>query len=149
MASLTYDIGSFGMANRSIDFIADTIEVIYCKTGYTPAKTDTNSVYAAAEITGVSGYTGGYGGAGRQVLGTKAITNDTTNNRTAYGAANPASQTLGTGDTIKGCIVGKKGSASDATAVPIFWLEFASPIPTNGSPFQTTFPSGLLGWTQQ
>lgn len=149
MSSRTYNAGSTALQNGTVAFLTDTIELLLLKSTYTMSPNDVNGTPAASEITGVSGYTGGFGGAGRAVLGTKSITNDTTNNRTAYGAANPAAWTLGTGDTIGGACVQKKGSASDATAIPLFWLQLPSAVPTNGSQFSISFPSGLIAWTQQ
>lgn len=148
MASLVYNIGSFKLQDRTIDFAADDIEVILVKSTYTPNKDDTNSVYAAAEISGVSGYTGGWGGAGRKLLGGKTITNDTTNDRTVYDATDPSAWTLGTGDTVGGAIIGKKGSANDSTALPIFFLDFTD-VPTNGSTFTLSFHADGIGYTQQ
>ena len=148
MSSLTYNAGAYGIQHRDIDYLSDTIEVILVKSTYTPDKDDTNSVYAAAEISGVSGYTGGFGGAGRKVLASKTMTNDTTNDRTVYDAADPSSWTLGTGDTVGGAIIGKKGSASDATATPIFFLDFTD-TPTNGSAFTLSFDALGIGYTQQ
>ena len=148
MSSFTYDAGSYGIQHRDVDFLSDTIEVILVKSTYTPAKSDTNSVYAANEISGVSGYAGGFGGAGRKVLGSKTITNDTVNHRTVFDAADPSAWTLGVGDTIGGAIIGKKGSASDATATPLFFLDFTD-VPTNGSTFSLIFDALGLGYTQQ
>jgi hypothetical protein len=148
VASLTYNGGSYGIQHRDVDYLADTIEIILVKSTYTPNKDDTNSVYAAAEISGVSGYTGGFGGAGRKVLASKTITNDTTNDRTAYGAADPSAWTLGAGDTIGGAIIGKKGSASDATATPLFFLDVTDTA-TNGGTVTISFSSAPFAYTQQ
>lgn len=148
MASLVYNIGSFRLQDRTVDFASDTIEVILVKSTYTPNKDDTNTVYAANEISGVSGYTGGYAGAGRKVLGTKTITNDTTNDRTVYDAADPSAWTLGTGDTIGAAIIGKKGSADDTTAIPLFYIDFTD-TPTNGGTFTLSFSASGIAYTQQ
>jgi hypothetical protein len=148
MASFTYNIGSKSIADRSVDWLNDTIEVVLVKSTYTANKDDVNGTPAASEITGVSGYTGGFGGAGRKVLASKTITNDTPNDRTVFDAADPSSWTLGTGDTIGGIVVQKKGSASDATAVPLFFLDITD-IPTNGSPFSLVFDANGIGYTQQ
>jgi TctA family transporter len=148
VASLTYNIGSYGIQHRDVDFLSDTIEVIATKSTYTPNKDDTNSVYAAAEISGVSGYTGGFGGAGRKVLANKTITNDTTNDRTTYDADDPSAWTIGAGDTIGGFIIGKKGSASDATATPLFFLDVTD-TPTNGAALTLQLPAAGIGYTQQ
>jgi hypothetical protein len=148
VASLVFNVGSYQLQHRDVDFASDTIEVILVKSTYTPNKDDTNSVYAAAEISGVSGYTGGYAGAGRKVLANKSITNDTTNDRTVYDADDPSAWTLGTGDTVGGAIIGKKGSANDTTAVPLFYLDFTD-VPTNGSTFTLQFNASGIAYTQQ
>lgn len=148
MANFTYNIGSFKLADRTIDYASDTIEVIFTKSTYSPNKDDTNSAYAAAEISGVSGYTGGWGGAGRKVLASKTITNDTTNDRTVYDAADPSAWTLGTGDTIGGAIIGKKGSADDTTALPIFFIDLTD-TPTNGGTATLQFSADGIGYTAQ
>src|SRR5262245_788638 len=106
MSSLVYNGGSYGIIHRDVDYLNDTIEVILMKSTYTPNKDDTNSVYSAGEISGVSGYTGGFGGAGRKVLASKTITNDTTNDRTVIDAADPSAWTLGTGDTVGSATIG-------------------------------------------
>lgn len=149
MASLVFNVGSFQLQNRAVDFASDVIEFVLTKSTYTPNKDDTNSVLAAAEISGVTGYTGGFGGAGRKVLASKTITNDTTNDRTVYDAADPSAWTLGAGDTIGGVIVQKKGSASDATAIPLFFLEITPDVPTNGGTFTLTLDALGLAYTQQ
>lgn len=148
MASLVYNVGSYQLQHRDVDWLNDTIEVILVKSTYTPNKDDTNSVYAAAEISGVSGYVGGFGGAGRKVLSGKTLTNDTTNDRTVYDAADPSAWTLAVGDTVGGAIIGKKGSANDSTAVPLFFLDFAD-TPTNGSTFTIVFDANGITYTQQ
>lgn len=148
MASLVYDGGSFGLQHRDIDWLNDTIEVILVKSTYTPSQTDTAAVYAANEISGVTGYTGGFAGSGRKVLSSKTLTNDTVNNRTVYNAGNPTAWTLGVGDTVAGAIVGKKGASDDTTAIPIFFLSF-SPVPTNGSTFTLQWNASGISYTQQ
>lgn len=148
MASLVFNEGSYGIQHRDIDYLSDTIEVILVKSTYTPNKDDTQSVIAAAEISGVSGYTGGFGGSGRKTLASKTMTNDTTNDRTVYDAADPSAWTLGTGDTVGGALVTKKGSASDATAKLLFFQDFTD-VPTNGSTFTLPFDAAGIAYTQQ
>ena len=149
MASLVYNEGAMQLeSGGSVGWAADTIEVILTKSTYTANKDDTNTVYAAAEISGVSGYTGGFGGAGRKVLASKTKTKDTTLDRIVYDAADPSAWTLGTGDTVGGAIIGKKGAADDTTAVPLFFLDFTD-IPTNGSTFTLQFHVDGIGYTQQ
>lgn len=148
MPSLTYNAGSLALQNGTVNFAADTIEIILVKSTYTPNKDDVNGTPAASEITGVTGYVGGFGGAGRKVLATKTLVNDTVNDRTSYGAADPSAWTLGTGDTVGGAVIQKKGAAADATAIPLFFLDFTD-TPTNGSTFTLAFPGGIFAYTQQ
>jgi hypothetical protein len=148
MPSLVYNIGSYQLQHRDVDFLNDTIELIFMKSTYTPNKDDTNSVIAAGEISGVSGYVGGFGGAGRKVLASKTMTNDTANDRTVYDAADPSQYTLGAGDTIGGVMVAKKGSASDATAIPLFFIDITD-TPTNGGTFDFAFAAAGIAYTQQ
>lgn len=137
MSSLLYDAGRYELrGGGAVAFTTDVIEYILVKSSYTPTRADTNSVLATAEISGVSGYTGGYGGAGRKALGSKSITNDTTNHWTAYLAADPSAWTLGAGDTVGGVIVAKKGAANDTTAVLLAFLELTD-----------TASSGFAGFT--
>lgn len=148
MANLTYNIGAVGIGNGSLIYLTDTIECLFTKATYTANKDDTNSVYAAAELASLSGYVPGFGGAGRKVLASKTVTNDTTNDRTVYDAADPTAWTIAAGDTIGGMIIGKKGSASDATAVPLFFIDFTD-TPTNGGTVTVTFDATGIGYTQQ
>lgn len=148
MASLTYNEGSYGIQHRDVDYLADNIDVLLMKSTYTPNKDDTQAVIAAGEISGVSGYTGGFGGAGRKALASKTMTNDTTNDRTVYDAADPSAWTLGTGDTIGGALIIKRGSASDATATLLFFEDFTD-VPTNGSTFTLPFSASGIAYTQQ
>jgi hypothetical protein len=148
MASLTYNGGSAKIIDRTIDWINDTIELVLMKSTYTPNKDDTQSVLAAGELATLTGYAGGFGGAGRKVLASKTITNDTTLDRTVLDAADPSAWTIVAGDTIGGVVVQKKGAASDATAIPIFF-EDVTDTPTNGAALTLTFDSAGIGYTQQ
>lgn len=147
MASRVYNAGMKAIADRSVDFAADTIEIVLVKSTYTMNPDDVNGVPAASEITGVSGYVGGYAGAGRKVLASKTIANDTTNDRAVFDAADPATWTLGAGDTIGGAVIQKKGASSDATAVPLAFLDFTDVL-TNGSPVTVSFDAAGIFYIQ-
>lgn len=148
MPNHTYNVGAVGIGNGSLDFLVDTIEVLFTKSTYTANKDDTNTVLAAAELAALTGYVPGYGGAGRKVLASKTVTNDTTNDRTVYDAADPSVWTIAAGDTIGGMIVQKKGAASDATAVLLFFIDFTD-TPTNGGTITVTFSADGIGYTAQ
>jgi TctA family transporter len=148
MASLVYNVGSYQLQHRDVDWLADTIEVVIMKSTYTPDKDDTNGVLAAGELATLTGYAGGFGGAGRKVLASKTLTNDTANDRTVYDAADPSAWTINAGDTVGGFLVQKKGSANDTTAVPLFFLDVTD-TPTNGAALTLQFAATGIGYTQQ
>lgn len=148
MSSFCYNAGSLALQKGDCDFLADDIEIILVKSTYTPNRDDTHTVYAAAEISGISGYVGGWGGAGRKGLGTKTLTSDTVNDRTVYGAANPSAYTLGIGETVGGMIIGKRGTASDVDAIPLFFIDLPDTA-TTGSTFEPKFADGILAYTKQ
>lgn len=147
MASLAYNIGSKSISDGTVNFLTDTIEIVLVKSTYVPNKDDSGATPAASEITGVTGYVGGFGGAGRKVLASKTVTNDTANDRTVFDAADPSAWTLGAGDTVGGAVIQKKGSASDATAIPLWFLDFTD-APTNGSTFSLSFDALGISYIQ-
>lgn len=145
MASFMYNDGGYELRNGgSVNYASDTIEIILVKSTYTPNKDDTYTVLASAEISGITGYTGGYGGSGRKTLASKTITKDTTNDRDVYDAADPSAWTLGAGDTVGGAVIAKKGSADDTTAKLIAYIDLPNTT-TDGSSFPLTFsPDGIF-----
>ena len=149
MASLVFNVGAYELRNGgAANFSADDIEIILVKSSYTPNKDDTNAVYATAELGAISGYVPGWDNAGRKTLGSKTITNDTTNDRTVYDADNPSMWTLATGETIGGAIVGKKGTADDSDAIPLFFVD-CTDTPTNGGTFTFQFSASGVAYTAQ
>lgn len=148
MPSLTYNEGALALEDGSVDWAADDIEFIYVKNGYTPNQDDGHAVLAAAEISGVTGYTGGWGGSGRQLLASKTRVKDNATNRIVYDAADPVTRTIGPGDTIGGVIIMKKGAADDTTAVLLFYLATAA-TPTNGSDIDFAFDATGIRYLQQ
>lgn len=148
MASKNYDAGMAGIANRSIDFITDVLKVMLIGTAtpYTFDQTHAAMTVPAASELSVTGYVGGFAGSGRQTLASKTITNDTTNHRTVFDAADPAAWTLSTGGTVAAAIV-YKHLTSDALSIPIFFLDNAD-TPTNGSTFTLVFDVLGLGYIQ-
>lgn len=137
-----------GTPAARVDVIADSIKVmlIGTTTPYT-ANNDHRFVSSAAgsELTGVSGYTGGFGGAGRKTLASRTLSADDTNDWGIFDAADVLWTALGTGDTIGGAIVFKE-LTSDALSPMIAYFALTN-TPTNGSDVTlvwSTSPSGLL-----
>jgi hypothetical protein len=149
MASFTYNAGSYGIAHRDIDFLNDTIKIMLIGTAsaYTPDKDHSSMTTPAASELSVTGYTSGFSSADRKTLGSKTITNDTTNDRTVFDAADPSSWTLSTGGTVAAAII-YKHLTNDAGSTPIWYLDFTD-VPTNGSTFTIVFDSNGIAYTQQ
>lgn len=81
MADFVYNTGSGELLDGDIDFLTDAlIKAMLVATGYVEDRDDDFVDEAGAndpideEISGGSGYTGGFGGSGRKALASKAIT---------------------------------------------------------------------------
>lgn len=143
-----YNAGALALSDRSVDFLADTLEFVLLKSSYTPNKDHLAATVLASEISGVTGYTGGHAGAGRKVLGTKTLVKNDTTDRVVYDAADPAWTALGAGDTIGYIAVIKRGAADDTTAVALALLQVSPAVPTNGSDFNVTLAAAGLMYQQ-
>jgi hypothetical protein len=140
MTAFLYTEGAYQLRNGgSVNFLSDTIQMVLVKSTYTPGKHDTNTILAANEISGVTGYVGGFAGSGRATLASKTITKNNTLDAIVYDADDPAAWTIGVGETIGGAVLIKKGSADDTTAVLLCYLGLATPIVTNGSDVELAF----------
>lgn len=140
MASFTFDAGSFGLQGASggtaITWGANTIKARIVKSSVTPSQT-------AIVMTGITKVTG----TTDQTLGSKTQTNDTTNHRTVYDAADPTWSAVASGDTI-GWIVVYKFITDDTDSVPIFCVDVTD-TPTNGLDVLWTISANGIGFTQQ
>ncbi len=115
----------------TIAFLTDTIKAYLVASTYTP-NVDDDFVSGVTEIGSVSGYTPGFGGAGRKTLASKTITDDDTNNRIIFTAASISYGALGTGATIGGQALCKEVT-SDAASPVISFNGLAADVPTNGA----------------
>ena len=99
-----------------------------------------------AEV-GVSGYTGGFGGAGRKTLASKTVTVDDTNDWASLDAADFTGGTtwsaLGAGETIEAAIIVEE-ITNDAASVLLIYLD-PSDLATNGSDMDLSFHANGLG----
>jgi hypothetical protein len=85
---------------------------------------------SASELSG-TGYVGGFGGAGRKALASKTITEDDTNDRGTYDAADPSAWTGLNAGTIGGVIVIKENT-TDADSDLLAFID-TNDLVTNGS----------------
>ena len=154
MASKMYDKGMrklMGGAANAIDWVNDTSIKVMLLTTTTPYTLDQNhefvSSVVASEAAG-TGYTGGFGGAGRKSLGTRTIADDLTNHRVNFGAANPSAWTglSLTSGSIAYLVIFKE-LTSDALS-PLLCILDPADLVTNGGDVSLSLPSGLVFYIQ-
>lgn len=126
-----YTSGVRKMLDGTVAFLTDTIKAYLVASSYTP-DVDHDFVSSVTEIGSVSGYTPGFGGAGRKTLASKTIAEDDTNNRVAFTAASVSYSTLGTGVTIGGQALCKEVT-NDAASPVLSFNGLAADVPTNGA----------------
>ena len=150
MAGIVYNAGSLALQDGTVDFLGSgAIKFMLLTDAYTPNKDHATVTTLAASEVSVSGYTGGFNGAGRKALGTKTQTNDTTNDRTVYDSADPSPWTLAAGENVK-YIATIWENTNDAGSIPLFLNDFAEgTIPTNGGTFTYANPAAGIAYTQQ
>lgn len=147
MASANYNAGIKGIQDRTIDYASDTIKVMLVTSSYTFNQDETSMTTASSAEPNITGYTAGFGSASRRTLASKTITNDTTNNRSVFDAADPATWTaLGAGATLSAAIV-YKHITDNATSVPITYLDFTDTA-TNGGDFSVAYDAGGIFYIQ-
>lgn len=138
MASFVYNTAAKEIADGTIDLLNDTIKVMLVTSSYT-ANRDDDVVDAGGandpvdhEIVATN-YTGGWGGAGRKTLASKAITTDKTNDRGEFDATDVTWTSLGGAQnaTIAAAILIKEGVANDTTSRLIAYHDLTD-TPTNG-----------------
>lgn len=129
MASYCFDNGIKALAG-SKSWTGDTIEVLAVGASFAGTKA-TAALYTDCTLDELSGtgYTGGYGGAGRKVLSSLAI-NVAGSNLIQLDAADITWTAINAG-TIAGLLVGVKGAADDTTAVPLAFIDLTNTA-TNG-----------------
>ena len=141
------------IGNGGIDLLTTAIKVMLLGTAtpytYNP---DNNFVDAGgandpldAELTGVSGYTGAFGGAGRKTLASKTVTQDDTNNRNLFDAADLLWTALGAGGTIDAALAIVE-ITNDAASILLAHFDVSNTA-TNGSDISLQWNSaGLIAF---
>jgi hypothetical protein len=124
-----YNRGKFAVMNGTVDLLADTIKVMLVNASAS-FNADHNFVSEvnANELSG-TGYVGGFNGAGRQTLGSKAINEDDTNDRAEFDAADVTWTGINAG-TASAAILIKEGTA-DTDSLLVAYLDFTDVV-TNG-----------------
>jgi hypothetical protein len=143
VASFVYNKAAQEMADGTIDLLTDTIKTMLVTSQYSAARTDLvvdnggANDPVDAEIN-VTGYTRGWGGAGRKSLASKSVVVDQSNNRAEFSAGNLTWTALGTGATIAAMVLVKEGVSNDTTSRLIAYLDVTD-TPTNGGDIAFTF----------
>jgi len=142
MASFVYNTAAKELLDE-IYFNTDVLKIMLVTSSYV-ANRDDDVVDAGGandaidhELNGVSGYTRGWGGAGRK---TAVLTHevDKTNDRAEIDIADLTWTALGTGATIAAAILIKEGGANDTTSRLIAYFDITD-TPTNGGDITLDF----------
>ncbi len=135
MATFVYNRGATDIADGSIDLLTDVLKIMLVTSSYVADRDDDfieEGVDDANEHEiSVSGYVGGFGGAGRKTLGTKTVTEDDANDRVEFDVADITWTALGVGATIAAAIIVKEVT-NDLASILVAYLDLAD-TPTNGS----------------
>ena len=134
MASFVTNRGSLNLQSNSIVWASDTIKARLVPSSVTPDKD--NTVMTGLTAIGTD-----------QTLGSKTRTEDTTNDRIVYDAADPTWTAVAGGSTIGWCIV-YKFVTNDADSVPIAVIDLADTA-TNGGDITVQFNADGIAYTQQ
>jgi len=152
MASGAYTSGLTSAMNGTSPFLTTTHKVMLLSTA-TPYTYNADHDFVSAggandpddAETNVSGYTRGFGGAGRKSLASKTITSNDTNNRVEWDAADLTWIALATGETIEAAVVIVE-ITNDAASQLVVYLDPTN-VPTNGSDITLQFASnGFLNF---
>ncbi len=138
MASFVDNTAAGDIVDGTIDIDTDTLKIILIGTAtvYTPDR-DNDFVDESgandpidAELTGVSGYTRGFGNSGRKTASI-GVEVDKANDRAEVDVVDLTWTALGTGDTIAYAILIKE--ITNDAASPLITLWDVTDTPTNGS----------------
>jgi hypothetical protein len=152
VASILFNKAKEDIIGGVIDLNADTLKWILVDSTYT-ADPDTEVVDAAgasdiidAEIS-VTGYTGGWGGAGRKTLTNKSFTHDDGVDRAIFDSTVDYTwSSLGSGATIVAAILVKEGGSDDTTSRPIVYVD-TNDVSTNGGDITLQLDTnGIFRW---
>lgn len=138
MANMVYNRGRQNIHDRTLDIINNTIKAALIGSGYTPLATHNFMSDVTSELNG-TGYQSGFAGTGRQTLGTKAITEDDTNNLSKFTAANLTFASFNAGTAAK--MVLYKHDTSDAASPLVGCIDAGFPVTGNGQNLNVNWSS--------
>lgn len=131
MASGWYNKGKFEVLSEGTQLDTDTIKVMLVDDTYVfDAAHNFVSDVVADEVSG-SGYTGGFAGAGRKTLGSKAFSEDDANSRAEFDSSADMTWTSISVGTVGGAILIREVT-NDADSVVLAFMDFDPDVVTNG-----------------
>jgi hypothetical protein len=157
MASGAYSRGVHNVKNGTIDLDTTATKVMLLQSGYNavydPDQASLDVAATTNDLTGqeatATGYTGGFGGAGRKTASV-TLTEQTANNRDVDIITDLTWAALGgaTNNTLGGCAWVREVT-NDAASIPIAWFQFSANLTTNGSDVLVDFDgtNGNLQWS--
>jgi hypothetical protein len=157
MASGAYSRGVLKILDGTIDLDTTALKVMLEQSGYNavfdPDQASLDVAATTNDLTGqeatATGYTGGFGGAGRKAA-TVTLSEDTANNRVVTIIGDLTWTALGgaTNNTLGGCALVREVT-NDGASIPIAWLQFTANVTTNGSDILVDFDgtNGNVRWT--
>lgn len=149
MASGAFQTGVMKLHDGTNTYLGSTVKILLLATA-TPFTYDPDvkllDAGGANDITdaelNVTGYTRGFGGAGRKTLASKTIAVNDANNRIEWDCADITWTALGTGQTIAAAVICVE-LTNDAATAPIAYLD-PTDTPTNGG--NITIQIASNGW---
>lgn len=149
MASLWTNKGVFLVMSGALDLdSASGIKVALMKNSYTPNVDDNFMSGISSNECSATNYTGGFAGAGRKSLSSLTVTEDDTNDRGVWDAADPATWTAlggGTNNTLRYVAVIQE-ITNDAASPVICVLDMQADKATNGGDFSVQFSASGIGY---
>lgn len=131
-------------AKKVHDWVNDTFRIILVTSSCsaTPDNDLVGDITTLGELSG-TGYTGGFGGAGRHALTSKSVNQDNTNDRIELKAASETWTAINAGTVAYGLIVAP--ITSDALSPLIGRVDLTTPIVTNTGDFIFRFANEAGG----
>jgi len=135
-AAFVYNTAASDMWQDIIDLLNDTIKIGLSTSTHVPNRDDDfldiagSTDFTAGELTG-TGYTAGFGGAGRKTLASKTITVDKTNDRAEFDCADITWTAISAGTAAQATVL--KEITNDAASKTIANIDSGGfPVVTNG-----------------
>lgn len=144
MASLWTNKAKYLLMTGGLDLDTDSLKVALMKSTYTPSADDNFMSGISSHECDATNYAGGFSGAGRKAVASPTVTEDDTNDKGVFDAADPSTYTaLGgaTNNTLRHIVVWKPVT-NDTDSPVLFALDFGADKTTNGGDFTVQWAAG-------